>query len=95
MNQTLHDCINASMVLCLDLLIFSKNKETHYEHMKIVLSRLNEHELYALLKKCELMVTSKNEMELKLDETKFFKTWQKPTSVTYRKSFPVRTCYFR
>jgi hypothetical protein len=36
-----------------DILIYSKNKEEHAEHLIIVLSRLCEHKLYAKFSKCE------------------------------------------
>ena len=36
-----------------DILIYSKNKEEHAEHLRIVLTRLREHKLYAKFNKCE------------------------------------------
>ena len=36
-----------------DILIYSKNKEEHAEHLRIVLSRLREHQLYVKFSKCE------------------------------------------
>ena len=36
-----------------DILIYSKNKEEHAQHLRIVLTRLREHKLYAKLSKCE------------------------------------------
>jgi hypothetical protein len=36
-----------------DILIYSKNEEEHAEHLRIVLSRLREHKLYAKFNKCE------------------------------------------
>ena len=36
-----------------DILIFSTNAEEHAEHLRIVLSRLREHKLYAKFSKCE------------------------------------------
>jgi len=36
-----------------DILIYSKNKEEHVEHLRIVLTRLREHKLYAKFSKCE------------------------------------------
>jgi hypothetical protein len=36
-----------------DILIYSKNKEKHAEHLRIVLSHLREHQLYAMFSKCE------------------------------------------
>ena len=36
-----------------DILIYSKNKEEHAQHLQIVLAQLREHELYAKFNKCE------------------------------------------
>ena len=36
-----------------DILIFSINAEEHAEHMRVVLSQLREHKLYAKFSKCE------------------------------------------
>ena len=36
-----------------DILIYSKNEVDHEEHLRVVLSRLREHKLYAKFSKCE------------------------------------------
>jgi hypothetical protein len=36
-----------------DILIYSKNKEEHAQHLRVVLTRLREHKLYAKFSKCE------------------------------------------
>ena len=36
-----------------DILIYSENAEDHTEHLRVVLSRLREHKLYAKFSKCE------------------------------------------
>jgi len=36
-----------------DILVYSKNKKEHVEHLKILLTRLREHQLYAKFSKCE------------------------------------------
>ena len=36
-----------------DILIYSKNDEEHARHLRIVLTRLREHRLYAKFSKCE------------------------------------------
>ena len=35
-----------------DILIYSKSKEEHAEHLRIVLQRLRDHKLYAKFSKC-------------------------------------------
>jgi len=42
------------MVLFIDdILIYSKDKEDHANHLRTVLQTLREHQLHAKLKKCE------------------------------------------
>jgi hypothetical protein len=36
-----------------DILIYSQSEEEHVDHLKMVLQRLREHQLYAKLSKCE------------------------------------------
>jgi hypothetical protein len=36
-----------------DILIYSENEEDHAKHLKIVLTRLREHKLYAKFSMCE------------------------------------------
>ena len=36
-----------------DILIYSKMAEEHVEHLRVVLSRLQEHKLYTKFSKCE------------------------------------------
>jgi hypothetical protein len=39
-----------------DILVYSKNKEEHAEHLRVVLSRLREHQLYVKFSKCEFLL---------------------------------------
>ena len=36
-----------------DILVFSKNKEDHAKHLRLVLDKLREHQFYAKLAKCK------------------------------------------
>ena len=36
-----------------DILVFSKNEEEHEEHLRLVLQKLRENQLYAKLSKCD------------------------------------------
>jgi hypothetical protein len=36
-----------------DILVYSENEEDHAEHLRIVLTRLRDHQLYAKFSKCE------------------------------------------
>jgi hypothetical protein len=39
-----------------DILIYSQSEEEHVNHLKMVLQRLREHQLYAKLSKCEFWI---------------------------------------
>ena len=41
-----------------DILIYSKNKEEHANHLRVVLQRLRDHHLYAKFLKCEFSLDS-------------------------------------
>jgi hypothetical protein len=45
------------VVLINDILVFSKSKKEHEEHLCIVLQRLRDHQLYANFSKCEFWLT--------------------------------------
>jgi hypothetical protein len=36
-----------------DILVYSQSEEEHADHLRMVLQRLREHQLYAKLSKCE------------------------------------------
>ena len=40
-----------------DILIYSENESDHEEHLRIVLSRLRGHKLYAKFSKCEFWLS--------------------------------------
>jgi hypothetical protein len=54
MNSVFMPELDKFVVVFIDnILIYSKNNEDHAEHLRIVLTRLKEHQLYAKLSKCE------------------------------------------
>jgi hypothetical protein len=54
MNKVFMDYLDKFMVVFIDdILIFSKNEEDHDEHLRVVLQKLRENQLYAKLSKCE------------------------------------------
>ena len=56
MNDTFRDMLDRSVLVFLDdILIFSKTREEHLQHLEAVLARLRDNKLYAKLSKCEFM----------------------------------------
>jgi hypothetical protein len=54
MNKIFMEYLDKFVVVFIDdSLIYSKNEEEHEEHLRLVLQKLREHELYAKLSKCE------------------------------------------
>jgi hypothetical protein len=54
MNKVFMEYLDKFMVVFIDdILIFSKNEEEHNKHLRLVLQKLKENQLYAKLNKCE------------------------------------------
>ena len=54
MNQIFRPFLDKFVVVFIDdILIYSKNKEEHIDHLRVVLAVLREHQLYGKLSKCE------------------------------------------
>ncbi|XP_060959418.1 uncharacterized protein LOC133030632 [Cannabis sativa] len=55
MNRVFKEYLDKFVVVFIDdILIYSRTMEEHEEHLRLTLSRLKEHQLYAKFKKCEL-----------------------------------------
>jgi hypothetical protein len=56
-NSVFMDYLDKFVVVFIDdILIYSQSEEEHVEHLKMVLQRLQEHQLYAKLSKCEFWI---------------------------------------
>jgi hypothetical protein len=54
MNKVFMEYLDKFMVVFIDdILIFFKNEEEHNKHLRLVLQKLRENQLYAKLNKCE------------------------------------------
>jgi hypothetical protein len=45
------------MVFIDDILVYSKSMKDHEEHLRVVLQRLRDHQLYAKFSKCEFWIS--------------------------------------
>ena len=105
MNEIFHDCIDDFLCVYIDdLLVFSKDENSHMRHLDIVLSRLKEHELYVSPKKCEFFRDEMDFLGLKIGKhgikvnpkkVEILKTWPKPVSITDLRSFLGLLQFFR
>src|SRR5438034_4949349 len=79
-----------------DILVYSKNEEEHTKHLRIVLDRLREHQLYTKLSKCQFYLKEVSflghillERGVAVDPSKVQEVldWKSPTSVSKIQSF--------
>jgi hypothetical protein len=73
-----------------DILVYSKSEEEHVEHLRIVLTRLRDHQLYVKFSKCEFWlkevqflghVLSAEGVAVDPGKVKDILNWKPPTSV--------------
>jgi hypothetical protein len=87
-----------------DILIYSKNREEHEEHLRLVLQVLREHQLYAKFSKCDFFqkkihylghVLSKEGVAVDPDKIRSIMEWPTPKDVSDIRSFMGSTGYYR
>ena len=86
-----------------DILVYSKSKKKHEEHLRIVLEMLREKKLYAKFSKCEFWldsvsflghVVSKDGVMVDPSKIEAVKSWVRPTNVTEVRSFVGLASYY-
>ncbi|GJU41888.1 putative reverse transcriptase domain-containing protein [Tanacetum coccineum] len=79
-----------------DILIYSKSKQEHEEHRKLILELLKKEELYAKISKCEFWipkvqflghVIDSNDIHVDLAKIKSFKDWASPKTAMEIRQF--------
>ncbi|WVZ70451.1 hypothetical protein U9M48_019120 [Paspalum notatum var. saurae] len=87
-----------------DILIYSKNEEEHEEHLRIVLTRLREHKLYARFSKCAFWlkevsflghILSEKGVAVDPSKVECVLNWKQPETVTEIRSFLGLAGYYR
>jgi hypothetical protein len=87
-----------------DILIYSKTKKDHADHLRVVLQRLRDHHLYTKFSKCEFWLDSVKFLGhtissegISVDPTKVQKVmdWKPPTSVHQIRSFLGLAGYYQ
>ena len=79
-----------------DILVFSKSEEEHEQHLRMVLDKLREHQLYAKFRKCEFWlhevgflghVLTKEGSSVDPTKIEAVTEWQSPSNVKEVRSF--------
>jgi len=92
------------MVFIDDILIYSRNKEEHIGHLRIVLEVLRDHQLYGKLSKCEFWldevqflghVISSHGIAVDSSKVETMLKWERPQTVTEVRSFLGLAGYYR
>ncbi|WVZ80294.1 hypothetical protein U9M48_027784, partial [Paspalum notatum var. saurae] len=87
-----------------DILVYSKNEKEHEEHLRIVLSRLREHKLYARFSKCAFWlkevaflghILSAKGVAVDPSKVEDVLNWKQPQTVTEIRSFLGLVGYYR
>ena len=105
MNQIFYDCIDVFLAVYMDdLLIFSKDHDSHLEHLDTVLSRLKNHKLYVSPKKCDFMrseisflgmIVGKGGLKVDPKKIEVLRDWPTPKTLTDVRSFMGLLQFFR
>lgn len=105
MNRVFREYLDKFVVVFIDdILIYSKNKEEHEEHLRSVLSTLRENQLYAKFSKCEFWmeevaflghIVSKKGISVDPSKITAVSEWPKPRNVTDIRSFLGLAGYYR
>ena len=105
MNRVFQPYLDQFVVVFIDdILIYSKNREDHKNHLKTVLQILREKKLYTKLKKCEFWleqvgflghIISKEGISVDPMKIEAIKDWPRPTTFTEIRSFLGLDGYYR
>ena len=104
MNRIFRQCLDKFVVFIDDILIYSRDRDEHAEHLRVVLEILREHQLYGKLSKCEFWLSEVQFLGhvilahgIVVDPAKIevvFK-WERPQTVTEVRSFLGLVGYYR
>ena len=105
MNRVFKNFLDQFVIVFIDdILVYSRSKEEHEEHLRIVLQTLRKNRLYAKFKKCEFWleqvaflghVISKKGISVDPGKIEAVSDWPRPTNVHEVRSFLGLAGYYR
>jgi hypothetical protein len=105
MNRIFRELVDRCVVVFIDdILIYSKSREEHEEHLRIVLSILRKHQLFAKFKKCEFWldkvaflghVVTKEGIAVDPGKMEVVVNWVRPSNAHEVQSFLGLAGYYR
>jgi hypothetical protein len=105
MNNVLNKFLHIFVLVFIDdILIYSKKREEHEEHIRLVLQVLREHQLYAKLRKCDFFqnqvhylghVISEEGVAVDPDKIRSIMEWPTQKDVSNIRSFMGLAGYYR
>ena len=105
MQSVFSDYLDKFVIVFLDdILIYSRTEEEHLEHVRLVLERLRQHQLFAKKEKCEFFqkeinflghVISENGIGMEKSKIEDIRNWPIPKSADDIRSFLGLTGYYR
>ncbi|KAF8077157.1 hypothetical protein N665_1059s0005 [Sinapis alba] len=105
MNGIFRDFLDEFVIIFIDdILVYSKNKEDHERHLRAVLGRLREQQLYAKLSKCSFWqrsvgflgyIVSDQGVSVDPEKIRAIQGWPRPKNATEVRSFLGLAGYYR
>ncbi|KAL4016966.1 hypothetical protein IC575_024637 [Cucumis melo] len=105
MNRIFHQYLDQFVIVFIDdILVYSVDRESHEEHLRIVLQTLRDKQLYAMFSKCEFWleqvvflghVVSAKGVSVDPQKVEAVVNWERPTSSTEVCSFLGLAGYYR
>jgi hypothetical protein len=105
MQRVFHDLLDSTVVVFIDdILIYSRSREEHEVHLRIVLQRLRDHQLFAKFSKCEFWlekvaflghVILGEGLAVDSEKIRAVTDWKRPETVTEIRSFLGLAGYYR
>ena len=105
MNRVFRPYVDQFIVVFIDdILVYSKDHESHDTHLRVVLETLRKEQLYAKLSKCEFWlnevsflghIVSKEGIQVDLKKIEVVVEWKPPRNVTEVRSFLGLAGYYR